>query len=328
MKNKLLSIIVPVYNVEQYLSKCIESIIQQTYDNYELILVDDGTPDNSGLICDNYAKQFSQIKVIHKANGGLSSARNAGLDIAKGEYIAFVDSDDWIEPTIYSDMIDCIEKYSCDLVECGINLVYENYVKPYDSTLDIYEVIDGKEALRRHLDIFNRTNQSIPRTAVWSKLFKRSFWENNRFPEGEIHEDYLLTCMALYESSIVGIIHKGLLNHLTCNPNSIVNTRFSKRDLYKEKQLKFRINYLDSQQEHLLKSKAIEDYYNYLPSAIWRCHLNNMPTECKYFINKISIEKTYIYSINLPIKRKLEYLCLFLMPSLYLWLRKLVSKHG
>ena len=116
MKYKLVSIIVPVYNVEQYLRRCIESILSQTYHNFELILVDDGSTDSSGAICDEYALADERIHVIHKPNGGVSSARNAGIDTAKGEYILFVDSDDRVEPQHISNMIPSADE---DLVRAG-----------------------------------------------------------------------------------------------------------------------------------------------------------------------------------------------------------------
>lgn len=117
-QEKLLSVIVPVYNVEQYLARCIDSILQQSYRNLELILVDDGANDSSGAICDQYAQKDPRVNVIHKENGGLSSARNAGLDAAKGEYVGFVDSDDWIEPGAYAAMIFLMEQQQVPMI-CG-----------------------------------------------------------------------------------------------------------------------------------------------------------------------------------------------------------------
>ena len=116
-----ISVIVPVYNVEKYLRKCIESILNQTFREFELILVDDGSTDSSGKICDEYALKDSRIKVIHKENGGASSARNAGLDVAKGEYIGFVDSDDWIEMDMYGELYRLIKENNTDISVCGIN---------------------------------------------------------------------------------------------------------------------------------------------------------------------------------------------------------------
>lgn len=115
---KKISIIVPVYNVERYIERCVESICQQTYTNTEIILVDDGSTDSSGKICDEIAVKDPRIRVIHQQNSGLSAARNAGLAVAKGEYIAFVDSDDYIAQEMYSVMIENMEKYDLDIIGC------------------------------------------------------------------------------------------------------------------------------------------------------------------------------------------------------------------
>ena len=112
----LISVIVPVYNVERYLPRCIESILKQTYTNFELILVDDGTPDRSGIICDRYAEKDSRIRVIHKENGGVSTARNAGIDAAKGEWITFVDSDDWVSVKYLELLAECLDQNDYDLI--------------------------------------------------------------------------------------------------------------------------------------------------------------------------------------------------------------------
>ena len=118
-QDRKISVIVPVYNVEAYLPRCVESIMAQTYQNLEIFLVDDGTKDNCGAICDAYARQDNRVRVIHKENGGLSSARNAGIDASTGEYLSFVDSDDWIEPDMYEKMMGLMEKYGVRLVCAG-----------------------------------------------------------------------------------------------------------------------------------------------------------------------------------------------------------------
>ena len=117
-QNPLISVIVPVYKVEKYLHRCVDSILVQTYTNLEIILVDDGSPDRCGAICDEYAAKDSRIRVIHQENGGLSAARNAGLDVCSGEYIAFVDSDDWLDPEMYAVMMAQVREYGCDVVMC------------------------------------------------------------------------------------------------------------------------------------------------------------------------------------------------------------------
>lgn len=125
----LISIIVPIYNVEKYLNKCIESIVNQTYENIEIILIDDGSNDNSGIICDEYAKKDNRIIVVHKENGGVSSARNKGLKIAKGEWISFVDADDWIEQTFCQTLLNKVTQEQADIALCGYNRITDNQIE-------------------------------------------------------------------------------------------------------------------------------------------------------------------------------------------------------
>lgn len=125
----LISIIVPIYNVEKYLNKCIESIVNQTYENIEIILIDDGSNDNSGIICDEYAKKDNRIIVVHKENGGVSSARNKGLKIAKGEWISFVDADDWIEQNFCQTLLNKVTQEQADIALCGYNRITDNRIE-------------------------------------------------------------------------------------------------------------------------------------------------------------------------------------------------------
>ena len=125
----LISIIVAIYNVDQYLEQCIDSIINQSYKNLEIILVNDGSTDNSKNICDYYSEIDKRIKVVHKKNGGVSSARNTGIDIATGDYIAFVDSDDYLELNMYETMINNLEQNQCDMGVCGYSIFYNDSTK-------------------------------------------------------------------------------------------------------------------------------------------------------------------------------------------------------
>lgn len=177
---KLLSIIVPVYNVKPYLKKCVESIINQTYKNLQILLVDDGSTDGSQDICDEYARKDSRIVVIHKENGGLSTARNEGMDRAKGEYITFVDSDDWLEPNMYDEMITQLEKYDADLVACSFFECKGDEKKAVGDSKNV-TVLDKEE-------IFINKNQL--RFLVWNKVFRRSFIEGLRFVPGQVYEDF------------------------------------------------------------------------------------------------------------------------------------------
>ena len=177
---KLLSIIVPVYNVKSYLKKCVESIINQTYTNLQIILVDDGSTDGSQDICDEFAQRDSRIVVIHKENGGLSTARNVGRDRAKGVYIAFVDSDDWLEPNMYEALISQLEKHEADIVACSFYECKGDGKKAVGDSKNI-RVIDTEE-------IFINKNQL--RFLVWNKVFRRSFVEEMRFVPGQVYEDF------------------------------------------------------------------------------------------------------------------------------------------
>ncbi|MBR2040184.1 MAG: glycosyltransferase [Clostridia bacterium] len=177
-----ISVIVPVYKVEPYLEKCIDSILNQTYKDFELILVDDGSPDNCPAICDEYAKKDSRITVIHKQNGGLSDARNAALEIAKGEFVTFVDSDDFIAPNALQLLMEAAVENNSDVV---ISTKFEffsngNICKCSENKGSI--VVDSKKALEL---IFYKNG----RWDAWGSLYKRGLFEKERFPVGKLYED-------------------------------------------------------------------------------------------------------------------------------------------
>lgn len=183
MNRKLVSVIVPVYNVESYLEKCILSLVSQTYKNLEIILVDDGSTDKSSEICDEWALQDSRIRVIHKKNGGLSDARNAGLDVATGEYIAFVDSDDYIENNMISVLYEALIKHQADMAIGGVSHVGVN-----GDALDQYKV--SADAVWDEQQFWRAFEQNyIFCEVVWNKLYQKGLFQDVRFPRGKIHED-------------------------------------------------------------------------------------------------------------------------------------------
>ena len=180
----LISIIVPIYNVEQYLDRCLWSIRKQTYSNLEIILVNDGSPDNSHLITDKHAEEDSRIQIINKENGGLSSARNAGIKQATGEYIAFIDSDDWIEHTMFEKLIESIQTHQSDIAVCDVRTEFEDgtlkaYLKQAPDYPDCINTETYKDAFMA-FDCF-----------ACNKLFKRSLFTEHQilFPEGLLYED-------------------------------------------------------------------------------------------------------------------------------------------
>ncbi|MGH4118119.1 glycosyltransferase [Clostridium sp.] len=188
MNNPLISIIVPIYKVETYIRKCVESITEQTYENIEIILVDDGSPDNCGIICEEYALKDKRIKVIHKENGGLSSARNVGLGVSSGEYIGFIDSDDFIESDMYESLYDALIEHSADISVCGRYIVQGNRITSISDT-EIPQVFTRREALAELvLDEY-----SGMKNFAWDKLYKSELFDNVRYPEGKCFEDIFTT---------------------------------------------------------------------------------------------------------------------------------------
>lgn len=183
-----ISVIVPIYKVEKELRRCVESIINQTYQNLEIILVDDGSPDRCGEICDQLAKEDGRIKVVHKTNGGLSSARNAGLEIATGDYIGFIDSDDYILPSMYEKLYDALIRDHSDIGICNYAYVNEltNEIDPSETSPIKTEVLNQNEA-------YQKLNPMRPGYSFYviacNKLYKRSLFDQVRFKDGHIHED-------------------------------------------------------------------------------------------------------------------------------------------
>ena len=213
-----LSIIVPVYNVEQYLEKCICSILVQSFKDFELILINDGSTDNSGFLCEQYAKKDRRICIIHQENGGLSAARNAGIDIAAGEYITFVDSDDWIEPDTYELAVAFLQQNQLEVV-CFDFYTVRNDKKHYRPMYDSDKIFKGNEALN---DILK---EKIDNSSV-DKLYLRSLFEDLRYPVGRVFEDVALTYKVLAKAKRIGYLHKPLY-HYVKRKTSIIGTSFS-----------------------------------------------------------------------------------------------------
>lgn len=242
----LISIIVPVYKVEQYLRECIDSIINQTYKNLEIILVDDGSPDNCGIICDEYSAKDPRIKVIHKENGGLSDARNCALNIASGEYFSFVDSDDWISTEMIQDMFNPLSihtdaKISC----CGRYDVYPDKTKtglcPPSSG-----IIPSDVFLKR---LFKKQTCDV---AVWDKLFHRSLFDGIRFPVGEINEDASVIFEIIKKTSYIATVGKPLY-YYRHRPGSITQSIFSERNLIVLKNSKKMLQLCETDYPHIAR---------------------------------------------------------------------------
>lgn len=212
----MVSVIVPIYKVEQYLPQCIDSIIDQTYRDLEIILVDDGSPDACGRICDEYAQKDKRIKVYHKENGGLSDARNYGIRMATGEYLGFVDSDDWVEPDMFETLVSTAEEDNADIVSCGFfREASENTVVNSNDNMKFTNSADlVKALLRDDISVF-----------VWNKLYQKSCLPQSAFSKGHVYEDIAIMHKILLMAACGVSISKPLYHYRADRPGSINQSR-------------------------------------------------------------------------------------------------------
>lgn len=245
MTDDLISVIIPVYNVELYLEKCVDSILNQTYKKLEIILVDDGSTDSSSKICDEYKKKDKRIKVIHKKNGGLSDARNCGLDIAKGNYITFVDSDDFVNLKMIELFYDVIKKYGCDIVFGGA-LDYKNInMKESNISSDLNNVKEYSK-----IEILKLINTTMVNRA-YPKLYKKEIFDDIRFPVGLIYEDSF-SAPYIYEKVEKVIVIPYIVYYRYINPSSITHLSFSKKNYDLIKVSEDRIKFYENSDDELI----------------------------------------------------------------------------
>lgn len=287
------SVIVPIYKVEPYLKRAVDSILHQTYHNLEIILVDDGSPDQCGRICDDYAKEDNRITVIHKGNGGLSDARNAGLDAAHGEYIVFVDSDDFIAEDYVETLMQCLKEYDADVAMCSyavtasVELDESIFTASRDETV---EVCDRRELLNNLYDANHKDATYF--IVSWNKIYKASLWQDVRFPKGRIHEDEATT-YKIYDRAQKGVyLHRPLYGYFTA-PSSITRDRFNIKRLQWMDALDDRIAYFEDKTEQLNEEGKQEKEF-----------LEKQIACCKRARADASIHYYYPLKEELPTERK------------------------
>lgn len=221
----MISVIIPIYNVERYLSKCIDSVLNQTYKELEIILVNDGSTDSCPEICRRYEKFDSRIVYISKSNEGLSAARNIGIERARGEYLFFLDSDDYIHPRILEYLLKSIIKFGADISVANYECVIEDIV-PEAIEEEQFEKITGKEGCRR---IF--TQEGAWMTVAWGKLYRRDLFQQIRYPNGKIHEDEFITYRLLYYSDTIAVTNQKMLYYRQRNDSIMGKRMYDSRHL-------------------------------------------------------------------------------------------------
>ncbi len=302
------SVIVPVYNVQAYIRKCLDTLIAQTYKDLEIILVDDGSTDMSGYICDEYAEKDERIKVIHQKNKGLCGARNAGLKVATGAYIGFVDSDDWLKDDMYEYLVKKLEEYKADIVSCR----YYRVVNGKDTT----SRCDGEDViLTQKQAIRELVNRFILRSTFWNKLFKRKVFDGFEFPEGRTYEG-TVSMHKVFENAKTIVLLGDPKYYYVDNEGSIINTKSVKNGLNYALSYIDRYNYLVGDYPDL-KYKMMSDAVSAIRKLRYVC-LNVSQEQIDEFkdgfeqIRQFMLEnKEYVFEEIMTTKRlRREYNCL------------------
>lgn len=304
MDNDKISVIVPVFNVDKYLRKCIEGVVKQNYKLLEIILVDDGSTDLSGRICDEYGRKDNRIVVVHKVNGGLSSARNSGLDICTGEYITFVDSDDIIHPNMIRTMVQTVKENKADIVEVDFNKgdgsdkSVKRFLNSSRNKSKILGRYNKEKALKNFLDY---------QTAVmaWGKLFKASLFEKVRFPEGSLHEDEATIPYVVDGCQCYCVVGEKLY-YYTQRSNSIVHSQFDERYLViiyiyglrrRYFRNKYQGKYTDTIDYHYFY--AVKDLEDKISDRCLRYQVKRL---------RVKLERKLLFSMSQPMMNKLKVL--------------------
>lgn len=220
----LISVIVAAYNIADYIERGVRSICEQTYRNLEIIVVDDGSTDATGELCDRLAAEDSRVRVIHKKNGGPAEARNRGIADAKGRYIGFVDGDDWIDPDMYEKMLGALKEQHADIAICRYRQVHKEYT--VDGSVDRAVLFEGQEALEYYV---RETKEYDIQNAAWNKLYKREILADISFPVGKWYEDIMFATMALSRAECCIYLDTACYNYIIDREGSIMNTQINPR---------------------------------------------------------------------------------------------------
>ena len=220
----LISVVIAAYNIADYIERGVNSVRSQTYQNLEIIVVDDGSTDGTGELCDNLARKDARVHVIHKENGGPAQARNAGIARAKGSYIGFVDGDDWIYPDMYENMLGAMREQEADIAVCRYRQVHKTHTE--DESVDRAVVFEGQEALQYYVQ---ETKEYAIQNAAWNKLYRRQLLTGITFPEGKWYEDIMFATLALAHVRRCVYLDTAYYNYIIDREGSIMNTQINPR---------------------------------------------------------------------------------------------------
>lgn len=318
--NPLISIIVPIYGVEDYLKRCVDSLLVQTYENLEIILVDDGSPDGCPAICDEYARMDRRIRVIHQENAGLSGARNSGIKLAKGEYLAFVDSDDYVTPDFIEALYGLTEETGCLIAQCRFAYVQGGPLSGGESRS--FRIYRGESLMEQ---LYGSEDEATYFVVAWNKLYRRDLFEHIRYPEGRIHEDEATTYLLFHEGKKLAFLDRALYGYYTKNSGSIT-ARFSEKRLQWLTAHEERIEFFKRNGYERLLPKAYRKLCDGCITFYFRC---TDETEGAAEIRKKLKGKLKTYRLQgakwigqLPVQTRIGYVIFSISPAVYYRLLK------
>ena len=323
----MISVIIPVYNVSSFLGECIESVCDQTFMDLEIILVDDGSTDESGMICDIYAKKDARIRVIHQENRGLSGARNTGIMQAKGEYLVFIDSDDRVKLEMIQVLYEAMKQYAAEIVICSYCTIQENAPKrflPEEKKIDTQkvEILSGRECVKKMY-----SSETVDMTVAWNKLYKRSMFEKLKYPDKRLHEDEFLTYKIIYPLKKCAYLKVPLYEYRIRNGSIMGNKNIfrlrDKMDAFEERYLFF-----EEKEDTELFYEALRRYETSIAEMI--LYLEDIHSE-KYIVKNLKNKFKEVYQQRIAHSQmanlhKLKYLIFMKNPMLYRFLKNMGDK--
>lgn len=320
MEKDLISVIVPIYKVERYLKDCVDSIRNQTYKNLEIILVDDGSPDNCGAMCEGFASEDPRIIVIHKENGGLSDARNAGIEKGRGSYLAFVDSDDWTAPTMIADLYHAMKKQNAEIALCAIEQVD-------DATGKHTRYDDGKQDKRvsrmdAQLRYFEDYQKAALYTVAWNKLYSRNLFQKERYPKGAIREDEFVTYKLLYQAK--GIAYSAQTGYYYRTREESIMDQFGKKQFFLFDAYLSKLEFYEKVKEQELWNRILKKYMRMIPQyAQWQRESGDQALKDLVILYRDRLKsKAKNSRMSMDYKVKVEYIIYDFAPQIYFFLWK------
>ena len=326
---KLISVIIPIYNAEKYLEKCLTSILNQDCKNIELLLIDDGSTDNSGSICDYYAQRYSNVFAYHKKNNGSASARNYGLALSKGDYISFVDADDYLNRNFFNILLNLAIRHDADIVQCDYITVKEYVEESAEAQTTIDECYNRITEYQNTdvLKMFCNKKSYIKEAVLWNKIYKKELFEGLRFPENKYVDDEFLICQIIYRAQkIIDVDLKLYYYYMSENSQMRSNPTIKNIDVVEV--IENQLNFFDEVNQRTLYNMLLYRYYSSISSSIYLIK-RYFPTEKDILKVLVDKKKNWYNALlvkEISLKDKILLTIRILYPGLFEYIHKKVKR--